>query len=220
MRKLIAIILLMTMCLTILPASAEGITVSYGRIAQMGLYMRELAAGDYMSLNGVEESVQRKAREWTAGINDAPRLVIRLDLENSPPVVSSNTIYMNEHPMVRFEAASNVVVEIISYCIAYAAMENVVAESAYEEIARVNMGLNSGMIYADAEAEDGMALYLVLYEDAQPLLILAIAENDAVSLNGWVLPSKGLSACSNYGQVLIWFMRNSFPMTGEEVRPE
>lgn len=219
MKRLTALICAMVLCMGLLSAQAAGADLTYDRVVEMAQHMRTIASGDYLTMNGVPEDLQRVAREWVAGIDGEPRLVVRMNLENAAYLKEIRAMFTAEHPMVAFEAESTGLSWMISYLFLYAASETVVAESAYEQIAEVNGLLNCEMLYAE-EAEPGTGMYVVLYEGASPILIIASAENDAVSLFGVFVPSAKLSGCANYGQVAMWFLMNGFPMTGAQVLPE
>lgn len=216
MKRLIAMMLLLAMCMGMTAAHAEGAELTWSQAAEMAMYMRSLAWGDYMDIHGVPQELQSKARTWTDGITQTPRLVVRLDVENEPNVVAVRTSYLNEHPMVSFEAQSSAMGAIIAYSMLYAEYEDITAQTSYDETAAINTAIDCEMLYAD-KAEPGTALYVVLYDNAQPLFILASAENDAVSLRGYLIPSRLLAKSTNYGQVALWFMRYGFPMTGQEI---
>lgn len=219
MKRLTAILLALVLCMGLLTAYADGAELSYDRVVQMAMHMRNMAAGDYLTIKGAPESAMQLAREWSAGIDDTPELIVRMDIDDSGYVLEYRAMFKAEHPMVGYEAESNAMVDIISYSMVYAAYESVVAESAYEDCVEINGLLDAAMIFAD-DVEPGSALYIVLYEDAQPIFILATAENGAVSLQGLFVPSRDLAKCTSYAQVAFWFMRNGFPMTGAEVLPE
>lgn len=218
MKRWIALALVLLMSACMLPAYAAGAELTYERAVEMAQYVHQIVSGDYLAINGVPEDIQRTAREWAAGLDGQPRLVVRLDVMNAAYVVETRTMFLAEHPMVAYEAESNAMSYIMNYAVAFAAFETVVSESLYEEIAEVNSQLNCEMLYAE-DAEDGTGMYLVFYEDAQPLMILSSAENGAVSLRGFFIPSQKLARCTNHGQVALWFMMNGLSMTCAEVTP-
>jgi len=219
MRRIIAMIGVIVLCAWIVPVQAAGKELSYGRVIGMTEYMRQIASGDYLTIRGAPEDVQRKAREWAAKIDGHPRLVVRMDVEQTGYLMEIRGLFAAEHPMVAYEAESTGLSGLLGYLFACAAAESVVAEAAYEEIIGVNSSLNCEMIYAE-EGNNGTGLYVVIDEDAPPILILVTAENGAVSLTGMFLPSGRLARCTNHGQVAMWFLANGFPMTGEQVLPE
>ena len=219
MKRLTAICLALLMCLCVLTAGADGAELTYARAVEMAQHMHAIASGDYMASNGVPESIQRRAREWAAGITGEPRLVVRLDLNEYAYIREISTTFMNEHPMVAYEAESSATSRIMISMMAYAAWESVVSESLFEEIVEVNTQLNCEMIYAE-EGETGYGMYLVFYEGAAPLLILSSGENGAVSLQASFVPSERLARCRNHGQVALWLMLNGISMTAQEVLPK
>lgn len=218
MKRVIALVLVLLMSACMLPAHAAGAELTYERAVEMAAYMRRIASGDYLAINGVPEELQRTAREWSAGIDGQPRMVVKLDVMESALILETRAGFIAEHPMVLYEAESTAMSYILNYAMLYAAMETVVAESAYEEITEVNSQLNCEMLYAE-EAEDGTGMYLVFYDDAEPLLILSSAESGAVSLRAYFVPSEKLARCANHGQVALWFMMYGMPMTCSEVTP-
>lgn len=219
MKRLIALLLVLVLCAGMTSASAEGAELSYDRVVQMAQHIRSMASGDYLTIRGAPEDLQKKAREWTAGIDDTPELIVRMDIDDAAYVLEYRATFKAEHPMVAYEAESNAMVDIMTYSMLYAVYESVVTEAALEDCWEINSLLNASMLYA-GEGEPGSALYIVLYEDAQPIFILATAENGAVSLQGMLVPGRNLAKCTSYAQVAFWFMRYGFPMTGEEVLPE
>ncbi len=218
MKRWTAVFLTLLLAASCCMAHADGADLTWIRAVQMTQHLREIATGDYLTINGVPEGIQRKAREWAAGIEGEPRLIVQVDVMNSAFVREERAFYITEHPMVIFEAESSAVTYIINYMMAFAAMETVVTESLMEEIAEVNSQLNCEMIYAE-EAEAGTGLFLVFYEDAPPILILSLAEGGAVCLRAFFIPSARLGRCTNHGQVALWFMMNGLTMTCSEVTP-
>ena len=82
MKRMIALMLTLLMLFSTVPALAAGADLSYEQAAAMAQHMRDLAAGDYLMLQGATEKLVRLAREWTAGVNETPRLVVKVDIEN------------------------------------------------------------------------------------------------------------------------------------------
>ena len=219
MKRAMTLLMALLLCAMLLPVQAEGAELSYERVVRMAMHMREMASGDYMTIAGAPESVQKRAREWAAGIDDTPELIVRLDIDEAALVKEYRAVFKSEHPMVGYEAESNAMSEVISYAMLYAFYESVVSESAFEEMLDVNELLKPTMLYAE-EGEPGSALYIVLYEGAQPIFILVTAENGAVHMQGMFVPGREIAKCTSYVQVAFWFMRKGLPMTGAEVLPE
>ncbi len=211
------------MILCCVTAAAEnprtGMDLSYERIVWMAQYMRDLVYGDYLSLKQVPDSMQSVAREWAAGVNESPRMVLELNINQLSFVVEQRAIFSQEHPMVGYEAESSVIVAIWQGLAYAAAQENALAESSYEEIMQVNSVINAFQMYAEDGAE-GNAMFMVLYDNAAPILLMVNSENGAVSIQGMFLPSAKLAKCTNYGQVSLWTMMNGLPITCQEVKPE
>ena len=215
--------LLLVLAMLLAPAAgAEGRTganLSYGRIVEMAQYVRELAMGDYLDIKQVPEAMQTIAEGWAAGITDTPRLVVQLDINELSYLLETRVAFSQEPPIVSFEAESNAVVEVWQY-LAYAASNAAtLSEAGYEEIMTVNSHLNASMMYAE-DGVEGNAMYIVLYENAAPLLYIVTAENGGVSIRGVFLPSEKLAKCKNYGQVALWLMLNGFSITCQEILPE
>lgn len=219
MKRLTALLLLATLCLSAIPAQAVGADLTWERIVDFALHMREMATGDYLDIKGVPENLQKVAEGWASGVNETPRLIVRLDVMNASYLIDTRAAFMAEPEMVRYEAECTSMTEIYQYVTFYASMEAAVDASAYEEVMEVNSLLDIMTIYAE-EAPPETAFYVVLYDDAAPIFMIATAENDSVSLSGMFLPSDRLANCTNYGQVSMWFMLNGFAMTCEEVKPE
>ncbi len=76
-RMALALALMMIACTTVAMAGGE---VSYARLVQCALNLREVAWGNYMSMKGVPESIQGAARDWTDGYDATPFLLFRLVL--------------------------------------------------------------------------------------------------------------------------------------------
>lgn len=220
MKKLMALALAALLLLGMVSAgSAEGESVSYAQLAEMARYLRQVATSDYMTINGVPEDIQSKAREWTAGIEGDPRLIVKLDVDQCAYLMQSALLMRNEHPMVIYEADSTAKVYLAYYMIAYASREYLVGETSYEEIIEVNDQLNCEMIFA-AEYDDADDMYFVFYEDAQPILLNVTCENGAVNMRAFLMPSPRLKKCQSYGQVALWLMGNGMAMTCTEVLPD
>lgn len=220
MKRLTALLLALTLLFAAVPAFALGGEISYEEIVAAALNLRQTAHGDFMDIKGIPMDIQGMARDWTAGIDDTPDLVVRMDVNDSAVVKEYRAMFRAEHPMVSYEAQSTGVGEIISYSMVYSAYESNDPEKAYDRMADVNTALNHNVLYASPDAEDGAVLYVVLYEDALPILLLTNIENGATSLTTYILSSDELSKCGSYAQVAFWFMRWGCPMTGAEIRPE
>jgi hypothetical protein len=185
----------------------------------MGQYMRQLVMGDYLDIKQTPESLKTIARNWAAGITDSPRLVVQLDVENQSHVVTTRGIFSQEPPIVGFEAVSDAEVTIWQYLARSAGEESGVTGASYQEIMQVNGQINASTMYAE-EGREGTGMYILLYEDAAPILLLVNAENGAVSITGLFLPSVKLQKCQNYGQVSLYLMLNGFGMSCQEILGE
>lgn len=220
MKKLMAMALAALLLLGMVSAgSAEGESVPYAQLAEMARYLRQVATSDYMTINGVPEDIQSKAREWTAGIEGDPRLIVKLDVDQSAYLMQNALLMRNEHPMVIYEAGSTAKVYLAYSMIAYASREYLVGETSYEEIIEVNSQLHCEMIFA-GEYADADDMYFVFYEDAQPILLNVTCENGAVNMQALIVPSPRLKRCQSYGQVALWLMGTGMAMTCTEVLPD
>ena len=225
MKRFLTWMLALMLALSCLSVGAEeavqrnGINLTYDRIVEMALYMRQLATGDYLDIKQVPEAQQSIAEGWAEGITETPRLVVQLDLEAMPGLADIRVMFSQEPDMVALEAASDMVAEMWQYLAYYAAAEAGLTDAGYEEILTVNGHINAQMMYAE-EGVEGNGMYIVLYENAAPILYIVCAENGAVNIRGLFLPSVQLQKCSNYGQVSLWLMLNGFAMTCQEIKPE
>lgn len=223
MKRVMGLIVALLLAVGSMSAAAEeartGVDLSYDRIVEMAQYMRELATGDYLDIKQVPENLQTVAEGWAAGIGDTPRLVVQLDIENLSYIVETRVAFSQEPDIVCFEAESTAVSEVWQYLAYYASTEAGVTESGYEEIMTVNGYVNAATMYAE-EGREGSGMYIVLYDQAAPLMYIVCAENGAVSIQGLFLPSTKLAKCQNYGQVSLWLMLNGFSMTCREILPE
>lgn len=220
MKRFVAMLLAMLLLSCALPAMAEGGEVSYARIVETMIDLRELAQGDFMTLKGVPESIQADAITWTEGIGETPRLVVRLDVYKTAHVRQYAALFKSEHPMVSYEAQSTGVGEIINSALSVAAMEALRPEETYFRTIDVLNALNHSVLYADPAAEEGCVLYVVLYDEAEPIFMLTNVENGAVSLTTYIIPSAELADCKSYAEVAMWFLRWGCPVSGAEIRPE
>lgn len=221
MKRIIALMLLFGLMLAVCPAQAAGSYVSYETLADFGLYMRQLVAGDYMTIMGVDEDVQRTARSWVEGITDTPRLVVRLNVYDSAIQQEVRTTFLMEPEMVRYEAESNNLSHILYSLIYIEASKLDVTDVDYDAIANVNASIDCRCIYAEepTEGTPDYAFYLLIYEEATPILVLAAEENDAVCLQGVFIPSKTLRKAASSGAVAFWLMSCGITMTCDEVKP-
>lgn len=222
MKRMMILLLAMMLMLGGVSALAEprtGADLSYTRIVEMARYMRELVTGDYLDIKHVPETMQTVAQGWAAGINDTPRLVVQLDINDSSYLVETRAIFSQELPIVQFEAESTALSEVWQYLAYYASSEAALTESDLDEIMTVNGHINASMMYAE-EGVEGNAMYIVLYENAAPILYIVSAENGGVSIRGLFLPSAKLAKCQNYGQIALWLMMNGFSMTCREIKAE
>lgn len=215
------VVMLLTLCLIActLPAMAEGAQLTFDQAADMAQYLRETAAGDYLELKGVPADLQRRARQWAGGLEGETRLVVRLHIGDHASLNTLRAIFLQEHPMVVFEAESGVMIELVTLTFSWAAMESQTAEASYQEIAQINDVLSCSRMYAE-DAEEGAEMYLVLHEEAQPILILTNAENGAVNLSAWFVPGPKLKECKSAGEVSMWYMRNGLFLSCSEVPKE
>lgn len=215
-------ICLLTAALLLNCAVAEdrlGADLSYGRVVDMALYMRQLATGDYLQVKQVPDDLRSIASTWAAGITDTPRMVVQLDVNGFSDMLDTQVYFLQEPEMVSYEAQSNTVSLVWQYLAYYASQEAGLTDASYEQIVELNGHINAQMIYAEDGAQ-GNAMYIVLYEGAAPILLMVSAENGAVCIQGAFLPSSRLSKCQNYGQVAFWLMLNGFSITCSEILPE
>lgn len=221
MRRCIAF--LMVMLLSIGAAAAgedrRGVDLSYARIVEMAEYMRELIAGDYLDIRQTPEADQALAQQWAAGITGNPRMVVQLDIEGQAEMVAAQAMFQWEPEMVRYEAISSAAVTIWQYMALSAAEEAGVTAASYEEILNVNGQIDAFRMYAE-DGREGMAMYIVLYDQAAPIVLLVTGENGGVAIQGMFLPSPKLAKCENYGQVSLWLMLTGYGMTCREILPE
>ena len=219
MRKLMTILLAMALLCAPALAEEQHSLLSYQQIVDMAQYMRQLVMGDYLDIKQVPRADRQVAETWAAGINDTPRMVVELDIENQASVVTAQAVFSQEPPMVQYEAASTEGVNVWQYLAVGASEEAGVADAGYEEILRVNGHINAFRMFA-ADSWDGTAMYIVLYDDAAPILLISCAENGGVSIQGMFLPSPMLKRCQNYGQVSLYLMLNGVGMTCREIKSE
>lgn len=222
MKRMMMLLLAMMLALCGVSAVAEertGVDLTYARVVEMAQYMKKLATGDYLDIKQASDTTKSLARSWAEGINDTPRLVVQMDVENQAQVLTVRATFSQEAEIVQDEAMSQMEAIIISYLIHYAGEESGVTGASYSEISEVNSLLDPSMMYAE-EGRAGDGMYIVLYENAAPILLLVYAENDAVSIRGMFLPSTKLQKCQNYGQVSLYMMLSGFGMNCQELLPE
>lgn len=225
MKRMMTLLLALVMLMSSTFVCAEeapkrgGADLTYARVVEMAEHMRTLSMGDYLDIKQVPETMQTVAEGWAAGITGAPRLVVQLDINEASYLVDTRAQFSQEPPIVLYEAESTAVVEVWQYMAAAASQESGLSESGYEEIMTVNGHINASMMYAE-DGREGNAMYIVLYENATPILYIVCAENGAVSVRGMFLPSAKLAKCKNYGQVAMWLMLNGLAMTCQEIKAE
>ena len=220
MKRLIALMLVLLLALNSIPSVAEeartGVDLTYARIVEMTRYMRQLATGDYLDIKVVPGAQQAIARAWGEGIGGMPRLVVQLDIEKWSALRENQLTFSQEPDVVQLEAESTLIVQLWQYLAYYTSEEAALTEASYEEMMTVNSHINAQMMYA----EEGNAVYIVLYDNAAPIFLLVSGENGAVSIQGMFLPSARLQKCGNYGQISLWLMLNGYPITCREIKPE
>lgn len=221
MKRILALIVMLTMLLAACSAQAAGSDLSYERLAEFGMYMRQLVAGDYMTLMGVPEDQQRIARAWAEGINETPRLAVRLNVYDSALQQEVRTSFIREPDMVRYEAESNNLSLILNTLIYLEAAKLDVTDVDYETIASINGSLGCRMIYAEEPSEGARdyAIYILVYDNAEPLIVLAAQEHNAVCLQAAFIPSKTLKKAVSSGTVAFWVMSCGMTITCDEVKP-
>ena len=220
MKRIVTLMLAALLLLCAAPANAAGGEISYEQIVSCCMDLRALTHGDFMDIKGVPEDVQGRARDWTAGVDETPDLVVWLDVYNCAYVLQHKAVFKSEHPMVSYEAQSSAISAILNGAMSMAAMETPQPERYFSQAAQVNNALAANHIYADPTAQEGGMLYVVLYRDALPIFILTNVENGAVSLMGYIIPSGDLAEFTSYGQVAMWFLKWGCPISGGEVKPE
>lgn len=219
--KRLTILLALILALTCLTAAAEprtGIHLSHDRAVEMAQYMRGLVDGDYLDIKQVPQEMQEIAAKWAAGVNESPRLVVELELSGLAAISQIRAVFRMEPEAVRYEAESTMLASVWQAMVNSASQEGVAALS-FAEIQRINAQIQAFRMYAEA-GEEGNGMYIVLYENAAPIVMIVNAENGAVSIQGMFLPSEKLAKCQNYGQVALWLMLGGIGMTCSEVKPE
>lgn len=201
------------------PARRTGKELSYARIVETAQHMQQLVMGDYLSLKQVPEEHQRLARSWAAGIGDTPRLVVQLDLEDSPEMKLIQAYFRLDPEVIVMEAQSTVAIEMFWTMAFSASAEGGVTDASYDDIMEINSCLGAFSMYAE-EGPEGMSMYLVLYDNAAPILLMATSENGAVGIQGLFLPSQKLAKCAHYGDVAMWLMLSGAAMGCEEIKAE
>lgn len=223
MKKLTAWLLILTCLWGAAGALAEqprgGKDLPYARIMEMTALMKALATGDYLEIKQVPATLRQTAQTWAAGIDGAPRLVVQLNTEDLAYLKETLAYFSQEPAIVAFEAHSTAISEVWQQLAYNASGESGLNEAGLEEIMAVNSSLNAQKIYAD-QGPSGDGMYIVLYDNAAPILLMVNCENGGVSIQGAFLPSARLAKCSNYGQVALWLMLNGFSMTCREILPE
>ncbi len=223
MKKLMVIVLAMLLSVSGM-ASAEqvqrtGPALSYARIVGMAQYMQQLTLGDYLSLKQVSEERQQLARSWAAGISDTPKLVVQLDLEDSMEMKLMQAYFRLDPEVIGMEAQSTVALELYWTMLFSASAESGVTGASYDDVMEINSCLGAFSMYAE-EGPEGMGMYLVLYDNAAPILLMANSENGAVGIQGMFLPSQKLAKCEHYGDVAMWLMLSGVAMGCEEIKAE
>lgn len=223
MKKLMVIVLAMLLSVSGMasaePAQRTGKDLSYARIVDMAQYMQQLTLGDYLSLKQVSEERQQLARSWAAGISDKPRLVVQLDLEDSMEMKLMQAYFRLDPEVIGMEAQSTVALELYWTMLFSASAEGGVTDASYDDVMEINSCLGAFSMYAE-EGPEGMSMYLVLYDNAAPILLLTNSENGAVGIQGMFLPSQKLAKCEHYGDVAMWLMLSGVAMGCEEIKAE
>lgn len=216
-RILVLLLAMMMLCAPVHAQERVGAELSYQRIVDFCQYMKEMATGDYLDIKQVPQAQQITAEKWAAGIEGDPRLVVKLDIHSLPAMKETELYFRNDPDVVCMEAVSTTMVQIWWSLCYLASMEGGIDTASYEEIMNVNAGVSAQMRYAEA-AEPGDGMYLVLYDNASPILLMVNAENDAVSIEGMFLPSAKIAKSKSYGQVSMYLMLNGLAMTCEEIK--
>lgn len=223
MKKLMIIVLTMLLAVSGMaaaePAQRTGKDLSYARIVNMAQYMQQLILGDYLSLKQMPEDQQRLARSWAAGISDKPRLVVQLDLAAASEMKMMQAYFRLDPEVIAMEAQSTAAVSLYWKMLFSASAEGGVTDAGYDEIMEINSCLGAFSMYAE-EGTEGMSMYLVLYDNAAPILLMANSENGAVGIQGMFLPSQKLAKCEHYGDAAMWLMLSGAAMGCEEIKAE
>lgn len=220
MKRIMAILLVLLMCLPCVTAGAQEGQLGYDRIVEMALHMKELATGDYLQMMNVPDDLQQIAADWAAGIDENPRLVVSCDVMSSSMIRTAEAEFILEKDdNILLEVRSNALSEALTSIFYYSALDGGISDNSFETIMDVNELLDATMLYASPE-ELPLSLYFVLYDNAAPIMLLCNSENGAVALEGFFVPSDRLAKCENHGQVAFWLMVNGATMTCSEVLPE
>lgn len=220
MRKLA--ILLALLLWTAPFAHAEertGASLSYGRIVEMAEHMRTLAEGDYLAHKQLPDAMRQTAAAYVAGIGGQPRLAVELDVNSLSYLVETRALFAGEPEIVRLETESTILVSIINELVRMGCNEAGLTDADHGQVSSINGAMNAAMMYAE-DGRQGSAVYIVLYDNASPLIYYVYAENGSVSIQGMFLPSAKLAKCQNYGQISLWLMLNGFSITCEEIKSE
>ncbi|MBQ3156052.1 MAG: hypothetical protein IJB81_03875 [Clostridia bacterium] len=223
MKKLMVIALALLLAVSGMasaePARRTGKELSYARIVDMAQCMQQLVMGDYLSLKQVPEEQQRLVRGWAAGIGDTPRLVVQLELEDSMEMKLMQAYFRLDPAVIGMEAQCTVALELYWTMLYSASAESGVTGASYDDVMQINSSLGAFSMYAE-EGPEGMSMYLVLYDNAAPILLLVNSENGAVGIQGMFLPSQKLAQCEHYGDVAMWLMLSGVAMGCEEIKAE
>ncbi len=216
---LLALLLLLPIACAEDASPRGGADMTYARVATAMLTVRERVMGDYMDVKQIPEDAKTTVRTWAQGITDAPRLVVQLDIDNWSTMAETRAMYAYKPEVISMEGQSNALLTLWMTMLYSVGAEGTLTDLDAEGISTLNSYINTQMLYAD-QGRAGYAMYIVLYDDATPVVLMVSAENGVVSVLSKFLPSAKLAKCQNYGQVALWLMKCGTPISCWEIKPE
>lgn len=192
----------------------EGANRAHKAVALARLTAERLGSVQIQMMTGGEERIMNMLTVWAAGDYSQPRLALHvpLDARTLGPMLWDfpGTVALAadaEDPAVRMAE------EMLPGSLGCSLIARASGEAA---LAASSMGSYAGM-YADPEQEDGMGMYLLLYEGGRAMQVAWIARNGVVTLTSGYLALPALAECKTEADVSLLTISMGLPLAFTEV---
>lgn len=213
MKKILSMLLIVLLIITG-TAGAEAAPTLAERASALAAEMAALAADETtVTLRGASGALLGLLGEWVQGDHTQPRMILAVDTALMTNALTAGVLAVSDvedgplrekaEEMLRLQAPSLLCTDLLGDMGA-----NTLAAAT---------AAKATMIFADAEA-DGSGLFILLYEDATPVMVSWYAQNGAVSMSSVFLPDDGLAAVKTGGEAALWLMKRDWPLPCTEVQ--
>lgn len=207
MRRFLMLVL--ALCLLNIPALAEDSLTD--RAVDLAAACDALAEDEaYVSamIGSGNSGIITLIESWAAGNHDQPEMVVRVDTANllKDMIALYGTGLQNGLPDTTVEALNRRLPMTLP------SMFN--ATEGAETLAASTIATSSVIFASDAQ---GSGLFVLLYEDATPVMAAWYAENGAVSMQATFMAQEELAACQSAEDVAAWLKEQGWELPCETI---